>query len=148
MPYSLHDNSISPLVTIKMSPNIRSLFENHCIYLPVYALAFCRVSLKILSGLHCAKVKEPFFWICENQAIKGGASRPGSYWGCWWQQEPQQENPKGKGTQGLPSWRFEDSNLREFDALRRDGGFVYAALPMNFCIFPHYEAGAYLRRSE
>ena len=76
MPYFLGDGSISPAVTIKVSSNIGSLLENTVFSFLAYALPFCRVSLKILSGLYRATVKELFFWICTNQVLKGGASRP------------------------------------------------------------------------
>ena len=86
--------------------------------------------------------------MAQTRSLKEEQADLGSHWGCWWQQESQQKNPKGKGTQRLPTWRFEDLNLSEFDALRRDGGFAFVALPMNFWISPHCEEGAHLRRSE
>lgn len=91
---------------------------------------FYKVFLKILSYLYCVKSKEVFLEYAQTRS---------------WKEEQvdlkllglmvvgiNPKNRKGKQTQQLPTWRFEDSNFKQFSTLKRDGGFVYVVLPMNF----------------
>lgn len=84
----------------------------------VSPLAFYKVPLKILPRVYCAKAKEKLLGYARARSLKDG----------------------------LPTWRFKDSNCKGRDTLRGDAGFAYAALSMGF--FYHFEAGERLRSSE